>query len=332
MGNSHAGKKVGLYLPYSEIPEFSRYAISESGQVLDKLRSCNIFPWKTKAGYYMFSMIRDDGKCCWMARHRLIGLVFKNPGVTDNLVINHINGIKGDDRITNIEWVTQKKNVEHAGKLGLTTKCIPISMRDIDSGEVLNFPSIVECARYLGKTKDFVNFRINKNDPNKVFPERKQYRKSDTNEEWLIPQYPELDAIHNGTCKSVTLRYFKTGKELTFPSLSELAHHLSISPSTVTSWLNKPSQTILPGLIQLKWTHDPTPWKEVKDPYTVLDKYRKRKSIKVVHEPTGKVVMYEDLKTCAKDRGLNKTTLCYRLNSCGSTVFSDKCRYGYYPY
>lgn len=50
--------------------------------------------------------------------HRLIGEAFLCLRPTDK-EINHINGIKADNRAENLEWVTKSENIKHAYRLGL---------------------------------------------------------------------------------------------------------------------------------------------------------------------------------------------------------------------
>lgn len=106
------------------------YQISDKGRVLSKERYImnNGFyirrtkerilkPWKDSRGYHQIYLCRE-GKKKAMSVHRLVMINFKGIDKERNTV-NHKNGIQTDNRLDNLEWMTQQENNLHAWTLGL---------------------------------------------------------------------------------------------------------------------------------------------------------------------------------------------------------------------
>lgn len=316
---------------YYEIPGFSKYAISPDGILINKLYNGRaVSGGPNPDGYHNFRINGDDGHTLTWGRHRLLAFVFLHPGIDiTNLVVNHKNAIKGDDFLDNLEWMTYQENQEHAGMMGLTIKCQPVAIRDIDTGVIRKYPSIVECARALGVSKDTVNWRVKMGD-SRVFPDRKQYRLTHQDVPWHIPLNTHRDFIANGTSKRILMKNVLTDEISQFEQATELAIFLKISPSTVTLWVNQENQPVLPGLIQIKWVTDLSPWRIVLDAYKELDQYAGTKCVRVLNHCSGEIKMFTSALECAKTMKLKTTALNYRLKSKGNTVFSDGCSYSYY--
>lgn len=313
-----------------EIPGYSRYAITIDGKVLNIETNTYLEGSVNPDGYHNFRLTSDENNVLTWGRHRLMAFVFKHPGVPiEDLIVNHENGIKGDDYLDNLEWMTYQGNQEHAGQMGLTEKCMPISVRDVDTGEVINYPSIIAYARIVGMTKDAVNYRI-KAGEFRVFPERKQYRLASVKNDWIIPNNIETHLLTNGTCKKVQVKFLRSDTVFEFDKLTDLAKYLNVSPSTITLWVNQFNQPVLPGCIQLKWSHDPTPWREVLDHYAELEQYTKKRCVKIVHMESKLQFIYESITACATAMKLGITTLHYRLKSKGSVIYPDGYTYCYY--
>ena len=110
------------------IPTFPRYSITIDGVITNK-KGQELKPRLDKKGYWRL-MIRDiTGKARHQFIHRLIAITYI-PNPMNRPCINHINGIKTDNSINNLEWCTQSENIKHAFKTGLKIPHSRLSMAD----------------------------------------------------------------------------------------------------------------------------------------------------------------------------------------------------------
>lgn len=91
------------------------YFVSSLGRVLSKRTIRK--PTLINSGYLKVSL-KKDGKEYPRTVHRLVAIAFlENP--INCKKVNHINGIKTDNRVCNLEWVTPSQNKIHALTTGL---------------------------------------------------------------------------------------------------------------------------------------------------------------------------------------------------------------------
>jgi hypothetical protein len=104
--------------------DWDRYSVSEDGDVIPLCGPKKGSPFKRMAhsgGYHQVQLKFKDGKLQKCYLHRVVAYHFlDNP---DNLPeVNHIDGDKTNNHVSNLEWCTRKGNAQHALKNGLLSE------------------------------------------------------------------------------------------------------------------------------------------------------------------------------------------------------------------
>lgn len=77
-------------------------------------------PGKRTGGYLKVAFSLDSSKLKSYQVSRLVCFAFHGPPTESKYEVNHINGIKTDNRPENLEWCTRSENIKHAFKHGLS--------------------------------------------------------------------------------------------------------------------------------------------------------------------------------------------------------------------
>lgn len=128
------------FMPHYQVSDLGRLRNTRTGKYLSGTRM--------RKGYIQ-AMLCDNGQYKMKLMHRLVADAFL--GERKGREVNHINGIKSDNRLSNLEWVTASENAIHKYQV---LKSRHPSTRQVSTtnhiGQRVIFPSLNAASAFTG--------------------------------------------------------------------------------------------------------------------------------------------------------------------------------------
>lgn len=117
-----------MILPGVELPNY--YYIDIYGNIYSALLRGNLSQYQNTKGYMLVSLQTVEGKRIQERVHRLVKYNFDYFPGCENYQIDHIDGNKANNCLSNLDWVTAKENIRRAEENNLRAHCVKLSSSD----------------------------------------------------------------------------------------------------------------------------------------------------------------------------------------------------------
>ena len=135
---------------WRSVVDNKQYIVSNYGRIMNVFTKRLLKPAKKPSGYLQVSLWKQ-GKGTTKDIHQVVYQAFFPEESLSGYVINHIDGKKDNNNLSNLEKITYKENNLHATYEIKTHKCAkPVVQLDKNQNVIAEFPSISEATR---KTK-----------------------------------------------------------------------------------------------------------------------------------------------------------------------------------
>jgi hypothetical protein len=141
---------------WRSIPDVQNYMASSHGRIKKIME----FYERLIHGTFSYPYIVVTIESRQYRKHILICRTFHGPKPIGpgRYVVNHLNGIKNDNRSSNLGWVTTRENNIHAISTGLVSSVIAVNRWSLDRKTVHRYESIAYAARELNLGEDYISF------------------------------------------------------------------------------------------------------------------------------------------------------------------------------
>lgn len=134
------------------VPGYSKFSVNANGDVFSwlGLTRRKLKPGIGTTGYGSVIIKSDSGRRHGVTVHKIMAMTWLTP-IEGKTIVNHINGIKTDNRSSNLEYMTSRENSLHAHKTGLWKgHARPVFQIDPEGNIIGKYVSIIEASRKTG--------------------------------------------------------------------------------------------------------------------------------------------------------------------------------------
>ena len=145
-----------------EIPGYPGYHISENGDVYSS-RSGHLVKLSSRvsnSGYDSVTVTDAQGNRTPQGIHRLLALAYLPNDDPTKTEVNHIDGEKDNNKLSNLEWVSHSENEHHKVNSFLTNRTRPIRITEVATGRVHYAPSTRKAAAFFGVSASVIGERL----------------------------------------------------------------------------------------------------------------------------------------------------------------------------
>lgn len=299
---------------YFYIPGYSRYAINLLGEVI-VVKTGKVRIWTntiqvktcTRGGYVVMPVVTDFGERKSLSRHRAMCITFLSYDLHPrNWVVNHINGVGGDDRLENLQFCTYSENCKHAYDTGLySNKVVAVDVENWKTGFKASYKTIAACAEELELPHNFICKRLAKSNAIR-YPDG--WRFKPVKDDWL-----ELNELYRVSARDRVIlgKNVLTNEVYIFKRLAHIEPVTGLNANAAQAHCIKKRSIPLNGWI-FRFIEDFTCWPEYSEAELEIIREKPFKvelGIKATDITTGKITYHASAKKAGEYLGMSGITV-----------------------
>lgn len=162
---------------WKDIPDYNGYQVSNLGRV----RTHNKITYAKKHGerHWKDRILKFKGKTyktgyrvdLWKCGKpktflvaRLVAFTFNQEDINNHkLTVNHIDGNRLNNNLSNLELISLKDNIRHAFRTNLQHNQIKVKIEDKNTGTIIYPSSLAEGSKIVGKNQGYLSANIKRN-------------------------------------------------------------------------------------------------------------------------------------------------------------------------